>query len=406
MSQLLYPTTVNAVSKQLNANYTTADAVITLTNTTNVQNKPGVCLINRVDTNGTLQPTANWTYIEFTATSGATLTGCTAISGDQDQALGKVVEFVSDVTQQQRILDTLVVGHNDDGTHKASLTFTTPTLTSPVLNTGVSGTAVLDEDTLVSDSATALATQQSIKAYVDGGWSTYSAVTPTSGTLDDPSFPIVFAGVDLTTILYVGMRVKITQATVKYFIITAVAFSTDTTVTLYGGTDYDLVATGTTAITAFAYSAQKTPTGFPITPAKWAVSATDTSSRSQANPGTGWLNLGSVTISIPIGVWDVNYFVRAGWQSSGATTDFSIYSTLSTANNSESSSSWTSIYGGRRASVTGFIFVPLSKSGLLTTTSKTSYYLNTKTADAGAGITIYNANDSVPLLINAVCAYL
>ena len=42
------------------------------------------------------------------------------------------------------------------------------TLTSPVLNTAVSGTAVLDEDTLVSDSDTQLATQQSIKAYADG----------------------------------------------------------------------------------------------------------------------------------------------------------------------------------------------------------------------------------------------
>jgi hypothetical protein len=37
------------------------------------------------------------------------------------------------------------------------------------LNTGVSGTAVLDEDTLVSNSATQLATQQSIKAYIDSG---------------------------------------------------------------------------------------------------------------------------------------------------------------------------------------------------------------------------------------------
>ncbi len=105
--QLLYPTTVNAVSKQLNANYTNADAVITLTNTTSIQNKPGVCLINRIDVNGTLQSVASWTYIEFTATSGATLTGCTVISGGQDQALGKVVEFISDVTQQQRVLDAL-----------------------------------------------------------------------------------------------------------------------------------------------------------------------------------------------------------------------------------------------------------------------------------------------------------
>ena len=46
-------------------------------------------------------------------------------------------------------------------------TFTNKTLTSPVLNTGVSGTAIKDEDNMVSDSATHLATQQSIKAYVD-----------------------------------------------------------------------------------------------------------------------------------------------------------------------------------------------------------------------------------------------
>jgi len=36
-----------------------------------------------------------------------------------------------------------------------------------VLNTGVSGSAILDEDNMASNSATQLATQQSIKAYVD-----------------------------------------------------------------------------------------------------------------------------------------------------------------------------------------------------------------------------------------------
>ena len=46
-------------------------------------------------------------------------------------------------------------------------TLSAKTLTSPVLNTGVSGTAVKDEDNMSSNSATHLATQQSIKAYVD-----------------------------------------------------------------------------------------------------------------------------------------------------------------------------------------------------------------------------------------------
>ena len=44
---------------------------------------------------------------------------------------------------------------------------TSPTLTSPVLNTSLSGTAFKDEDDMSSDSATSVASQQSIKAYVD-----------------------------------------------------------------------------------------------------------------------------------------------------------------------------------------------------------------------------------------------
>jgi len=52
-------------------------------------------------------------------------------------------------------------------TASSSDTLTNKTLTSPVLNTGVSGTAIKDEDNMASNSATHLATQQSIKAYVD-----------------------------------------------------------------------------------------------------------------------------------------------------------------------------------------------------------------------------------------------
>ena len=48
-----------------------------------------------------------------------------------------------------------------------SQTLTNKTLTSPVLNGSLSGTAFLDEDSMASDSAVATASQQSIKAYVD-----------------------------------------------------------------------------------------------------------------------------------------------------------------------------------------------------------------------------------------------
>ena len=55
----------------------------------------------------------------------------------------------------------VVVGSTD------SQTLTNKTMTSPVLNTGVSGTAIVDEDNMASNSNTKVPTQQSVKAYVD-----------------------------------------------------------------------------------------------------------------------------------------------------------------------------------------------------------------------------------------------
>jgi hypothetical protein len=52
-------------------------------------------------------------------------------------------------------------------TKTGSATLTNKTLTSPVLNSTISGTSIKDEDNMASDSASHLATQQSIKAYVD-----------------------------------------------------------------------------------------------------------------------------------------------------------------------------------------------------------------------------------------------
>ena len=65
-------------------------------------------------------------------------------------------------------LNTLTVAIDSTvATLTGSQTLTNKTLTSPVLNGTLSGTAFLDEDNMASDSATAVASQQSIKAYVD-----------------------------------------------------------------------------------------------------------------------------------------------------------------------------------------------------------------------------------------------
>ena len=80
-----------------------------------------------------------------------------------------------------------------------SQTLTNKTLTSPVLNTGVSGTAVLDEDNMASDSATQLATQQSIKAYVDTQVGAVSTSSISQGNSDVTVTDSGTATVSITT---------------------------------------------------------------------------------------------------------------------------------------------------------------------------------------------------------------
>ena len=83
----------------------------------------------------------------------------------------------------------------DNADTSTNKTFTTPTITSGVFNTGVSGSAVLDEDNMASDSATKVATQQSIKAYVDNQIDTDMDVNIAS---DDGSIAIVMDSETLT----------------------------------------------------------------------------------------------------------------------------------------------------------------------------------------------------------------
>jgi hypothetical protein len=89
--------------------------------------------------------------------------------------LGFYVEVSSAAVEQIRIQDGVIVPvtDNDIDLGTSSLQFKdlyingTANLDSLVLSSGSTVTAILDEDNLTSNSATSLATQQSIKAYVD-----------------------------------------------------------------------------------------------------------------------------------------------------------------------------------------------------------------------------------------------
>ena len=61
-------------------------------------------------------------------------------------------------------------------------TLTTPTVTTATLNGAVTGTSIKDEDDMSSDSASHLATQQSIKAYVDSQVASFDTLAELSDT--------------------------------------------------------------------------------------------------------------------------------------------------------------------------------------------------------------------------------
>jgi len=88
-------------------------------------------------------------------------------------------------------------------------TFTNKTATNIVLNGTLTGTAIKDEDTMTSDSATAVPTQQSVKAYVDARSGLGTAISTTSGTTHD--FTGIPAGVRRVSVMFRGVSVNSTS---------------------------------------------------------------------------------------------------------------------------------------------------------------------------------------------------
>jgi len=233
-----------------------------------------------------------------------------------------------------------------------------------------------------------------------------TAETWTYAAADDPTFTFTISG-DFTTKYYAGMRIKLTQSTggTKYFIVTKVAYSDpNTTVTVYGGTDYNLE---NEAITSPYWSMMKAPAAFPLDPTKWTVITTDTNSNSQASPtATTWYNPGTTSITVPIGVWRINYQANiATDQAGGTSSDSDVSITLSTANNSESDTDLTAqerFYNDTNQKVLNTTII---REKTLVLTSKTQYYLNVKTTIASANSIKVNGNVS-KTIIRAISAYL
>lgn len=238
----------------------------------------------------------------------------------------------------------------------------------------------------------------------EGTWNGWidAKETWTYASADDPTYTFTISG-DLSGKYSAGMRVKLTQTTVKYFIITKVAYSSpNTTITVYGGTDYDLTSA---TITSPYYSMVKAPQGFPLSPSKWTVTATGDYSNSSATAGTVYNVL---SLSIPIGSWDCVYLARLYCKYFGANWRIDVRGKIGvgTANNNFTITSDILQLEIPDFQTSGYYTGFSSKwtySENIDLTSKTTRYLNISPQDLGAATHRIYASG---IIIRATCAYL
>lgn len=210
---------------------------------------------------------------------------------------------------------------------------------------------------------------------------------------------IVDTSIDQSANIGVGDKIKFTDTTVKYFIVHAIA---TTRLTLFGGTDYSIV--GTAAVTSPSYSHARCPFAFPMSPDKWKVEILDTASRTQASPvASTKYNLGTISITIPIGMWR-GYF-EVFLESDVTGTGVDVYGTLSTANNSESDNSRTAGAFAFSASAAIRAMSSTNKNLSVELTSKATHYLNGWTTTA-AVTGLYFRGDLAKTIIRLYDAYL
>jgi len=234
-----YFTTTLSVIGGINASVTTgivAQSVSGVTDTT----KPGIALLNYsdpLDTNA-----CEWfTYTSINSTT-KTFVGVTRGAegfSAKSHSNGVTIAFPHSRSHINNLVDALSIGGD-------------PT-------NGV--TTTLDEDDMASDSATAVPTQQSVKAYVDTNAPSTDGWSDTGETWTYASATTFTVSGDVTTKYQKGDKVKLTQTTVKYFYIIGVSESGGTTTdTITGGSTYTLA---NAAITDNYFSKQDNPQGFP-----------------------------------------------------------------------------------------------------------------------------------------------
>lgn len=227
------------------------------------------------------------------------------------------------------------------------------------------------------------------------GWTVLPA------TLTYASATTMNTSADLTGVIGVGDKIKLTQTSAKYFIVTVI---TANLITVYGGTDYTVESA---TITTPYYSKVKTPFGFPMDPDKWTITISNSNNLFTTPTSGVWWNPGSISIAIPIGSWRISYKVVGRGATSGESTYLLYSTTLSTTNNSETLTNFTLSVGNDISATSQTRYGTMFVSNIYTTTTaKTLYLLSSTLASDSLGNSNGFNGAASPTLITATCAYL
>jgi hypothetical protein len=124
----------------------------------------------------------------------------------------------------------------------------------------------------------------------------------------------------------------------EYAIITKVAYSTNTTVTVQVPEGCAIPTSG--GISASYYSMQRSPFGMPVSTDRWMITSVNRAGGNSSVATATWANISSQNITVPVGSWNLAYKVTI-YVGSGGGAGIGMNTTLSTATNTESNGKFT-----------------------------------------------------------------
>jgi hypothetical protein len=218
--------------------YTIGNTTINVGSTANYPSDTGFMIgVDEVDGNGE-RVAGTYNIFRCKVASATQFSGVTYVGGDANRNYSagtstRVYLLVSHA-QYNRLIDGLLVSHDQDGTLKA----------------GAVDVAAVIADGVITEAKHANGYLHGSDGWIDST-QTWTYASSTTFTVSG----------DVTAQFVTGTKIKLTQTTAKYFYVTGATYGApNTTVTVTGGSDYSLA---NASITSPMYSYMSNPQGFP-----------------------------------------------------------------------------------------------------------------------------------------------